>query len=101
MSILSFMAYNSCMKRVIFDAVMILAVFLLPWWIPVILALVGIFLFVQFYEFLGVGIVMYALYAIPSTRFISSPVWFPFIISVIYIAIQFSKRYIILYKNEI
>lgn len=89
------------MKRVIFDIVLFVSVFTLPWWVPAILALIGMFMFVQFYEFLGVGIIIYALYAIPGTRVIASPIWFPICISIVYIAIQFARRYIILYKNEI
>lgn len=89
------------MKRILFDIILFLSVFLFPWWVATILAFVGIFLFTQFYEFIGVGIIIYALYAIPGSRIIASTVWFPVIVSLIYIFIQFTRRYIILYKNEI
>lgn len=89
------------MKRVIFDVLMFLSVFILPWWITAILALVGIFLFKKFYEFLVVSAIVYALFAIPSTRFIASPFWYPLTIGIIYIGVQFLRRHIILYKNEI
>jgi len=89
------------MKRIIFDILLFLSIFILPWWVVVILAFIGIFIYTQFYEFLGVGIIIYALYAIEGSRVIASPVWFPIFISLTYIGIQFMRRYIILYKNEI
>lgn len=89
------------MKRVIFDIVLFLSVFILPWWITVPLSIFGIFLFRNFYEFLVVSAIMYALFAIPNRGVISSPIWFPVIVSVIYIVIQVFRSNIILYKNEI
>lgn len=89
------------MKRVIFDIILILSVFIMPWWVSALLALGGIFVFKQFYEFIIAGIIMYSLYAIPEGNRMSSPFWFSLSISLIYIIVQFSKRHIILYKNEI
>ena len=87
------------MKRVLFDILLLISVLMLPWWLSVVLALGGIFVFKNFYEFIVAGVIMYSLYAIPGTGFLSSPFWFPFLIGVLYIAIQIIKRNIILYKQ--
>lgn len=89
------------MKRIIFDISMFLSLFIFPWYVAVILALIGIFIFTQFYEFIGVGIIIYALYTIPGDSLLTSPLWFPVFVSLLYIGIQIARRYIILYKNEI
>jgi hypothetical protein len=89
------------MKRVIFDIILLLSVFILPWWISAVLALIGIFIFHEFYEFLAVGMIIHVLYVVPGPRVISSDIWFPVILVGVYVAIQALRRYIILYKNEI
>jgi hypothetical protein len=88
------------MKRVIFDIVLFLSLFALPWWITGILAFSGMFIFSRFYEFLFVWLIFYALYAAGS-RVIASPLWFSIIVTGIFIGIQSLRTYIILYKNEI
>ena len=89
------------MKRIFFDIVLFLSVFILPWWIGVILGLLGMFLFKEFYEFLAFGVVMYILYAIPGQEIIASQIWFHVILVCVFIGIQFLRRHAILYKNEI
>lgn len=89
------------MKRAIFDILLFLSVFTMPWWISVILAFVGIFTFKQFYEFILVWIIMYSIFAIPNTRLISSPLWFSLIVGMVYVSIQYVRQYMIIYKNEI
>ncbi len=89
------------MKRVIFSILLFLSVFILPWYINVLLAFIGIFIYPQFYEFIVVAVIMYATYRIPSARIIASPIWFPLIVSVTYISIQFIRSHLIVYKNEI
>ncbi len=89
------------MKRAIFDILLFLSVFTMPWWISFILAFVGIFAFKQFYEFIIVWIILYSIFAIPNTRFISSPLWFSLIVGMAYVSIQYVRQYMIIYKNEI
>ena len=88
-------------KRVIFDIIAILSVLILPWWLTAIIALIGIFVFSRFYEFIALGLGMYVLYAIPGSGILSSPIWFTMLLLLVYIGIQFIRRYIVLYKNEI
>ena len=89
------------MKRVIFDIILFISVFIFPWWISALMLLVGIFIFNNFYEFIVASVINFSLYSIGDDRIISSVVYFPLIIITIYIAIQFVKSNIILYKNNI
>jgi len=89
------------MKRVFFDILLLLSVFLLPWWVTTVLVLAGVFIFREFYELLVVGVMMYSIYRIPGPAVISSPIWFPIILIAIYLGTQALRRYMILYKNEI
>ncbi len=87
------------MKRVFFDILLFLSIFILPWWVSAFVVFVGIFVFEQFYEFIAGGILMYVLYATEGTRLISSHIWFPAILSIIYLGIQTMRRYIIIFRN--
>lgn len=89
------------MKRVIFDILIFLFIFLFPWWVSAIFAILGLFIFIEFYEFILISIIIYSLYTVPNSGFMSSLVVFPVIVFVIYIMIQSLRKYIILYKNEI
>lgn len=89
------------MKRVIFDIILFISVFIFPWWISALMLLVGIFVFNNFYEFIVASVINFSLYSTGDGRIISSVVYFPLIIITIYITIQFIKSNIILYKNNI
>lgn len=87
------------MKRVIFDVVLFILVFISPWWVSVLLLFIGIFAFGNFYEFIVASVIIYSLYSIPSDRLISSPIFFSLIIIILYIIIQSIRNNIILYKK--
>ena len=102
MSIYSIESYNACImviKRILFDILLFLSIFILPWWVMVIIVFIGIFIFKNFYEFIFAFIAMYSLYIIPNSRL--TPFWFSLAISVIYISIQSFRHYIILYNHDI
>ncbi|MDD3662632.1 MAG: hypothetical protein PHT84_02080 [Candidatus Pacebacteria bacterium] len=88
------------MKRGFFDIALFLALFILPWWVSVFLALVGIFLFKNFYEFIITGFVIYSIYIIPGSGIITSPFIFPLVIIILYFIIQTIRKQIILYNNN-
>ncbi len=88
------------MKRGIFDVIFFIFLFIFPWWINVILAFIGIFIFKDFYEFIISGIIIYSLYIIPGNNLITSLISFFAIIIVLYISIQILRRKIILYNNN-
>lgn len=87
------------MKRVIFDIVLLISVFVFPWWISVLLLLVGIFIFKNFIEFIVTNVIIYSLYAVPNDRLITSPVFFSALIIVLYVIVQIIRNNIILYKK--
>lgn len=89
------------MKRFFFDLTLFLSLFLLPWWVTLALAIAGIFLFRQFYEFIIISVISYSVFSYQSDRVIASPLWYPLIICGFYIFIQYVKTRMILYKNEI
>ena len=86
------------MKRVIFDIVLFLLVFALPWWITAILGLAGLFLFKNFYEFIVVGAMIFAIFRVPSGRIIASPLWYSLIIVFIFFGSQYLRKIIRFYK---
>jgi len=88
------------MKRVLYDVLLLISVFILPWWISIPLSLIGLFLFRDFYEFIIINIVIYGLYSTASDRILSSPVWMSVIVSFTYIIVEAVKKNIILYNND-
>ena len=86
------------MKRVVFDILLLISLFLLPWWVSALFACVGIFLFIQFYEFVGVGVIIYSLYTVPENMFITKPFWFAGALCLVYVGIQILREYLIVYK---
>lgn len=87
------------MKRVVFDVVLFISVFVLPWWISVLLLFIGVFIFNNFYEFIIASVIIYSLYAISGDRIISSPIFFSSVLIILYITIEYIKNNIILYKK--
>jgi len=86
-------------KRIVFDLLLFLSVFIFPWWVSFILALGGIFIFRNFYEFIVISIMYYSLFANISTRLISSPIFFAVVIAIIFFVIQVLKDNLSFYKK--
>lgn len=86
------------MRRVFFDIVLFVSLFVLPWWVSMILLLVGIFKFKDFYEFIIAIVIMYSLYRTNTDLLISSPYFVFSIVLVFYIAVQYLKSNMIVYK---
>lgn len=88
------------MKRIVFDIILFICIFIFPWWISAFIVLVGSFMFDNFYEFIVTCIIVYALYSIPGHGLLSSPILFSIFISILYIIIQLLKNNIILYRKQ-
>lgn len=86
------------MNRVIFDIFLFLSVFLLPWWVVLILSLVGIFIFDQYYESVVAMILLQVLYSGLGSRVISSTFYYPLIIIIVYYLLTVLKKFILI-KN--
>jgi hypothetical protein len=89
------------MKRVIFDIFLFIFVFVLPWWVTLLWAIVGLFIFKNYYEFLISGIIFYVISTTREYAFINKSLVFYFSIIIFYLISQYIRRHIILYKNEI
>lgn len=89
------------MKRVIFDIFLAISIFLLPWWATISLAVIGLFIFANYYEFIACSVIVYIISAPPSKPFLSSSFLIYSSIIVFYLLVQTLRRHIILYKNEI
>ncbi len=89
------------MKRFGFDFLLFVSIFALPWWLTALLALVGLFLFKNFYEFLVTGAIVFSLFSEGTMQFISSRLWFPLLLGAIFIGVQILRNNIILYRNDI
>lgn len=88
------------MKRGVFDIILFLSLFILPWWVGALLAVVGIFWFKNFYEFILSGIIIYSIYTIRGSGLLSSPVFFSASLTIFYLLIQSIRHRIILYNND-
>lgn len=55
------------MKRIIFDLVLLGAIFYTPWWIATPLALIGVFMFASFYEVFVFGLLVDLLFGTHSS----------------------------------
>lgn len=86
------------MKRVFFDIFLIASLFLLPWWVGFFIAIIGIFIFSNFYEFIFFGIFVYVTYGFESERIIASRFYLPTISLLIFFLISKSKRFMVFYK---
>ncbi|MFA6355393.1 MAG: hypothetical protein WCW65_03140, partial [Candidatus Paceibacterota bacterium] len=83
------------MKRIIFDIVLFLFIFILPWWAPLILAIIGLFIFVNFYEFLVSSVAIYVLYSVSTNNLLNSSIYVYGGIIIFYLLVQYLRRYII------
>ncbi len=88
------------MKRIIFDILFIISVFILPWWFNVILAFIGVFLFDKFYEFILILLIIYSLYSISEASEISHVIIVAMIINAIYFLVQVFKSNISFYQDN-
>lgn len=70
----------------------------MPWWFNLTLALLGIFIFKDFYESIFLVIIAYSIYFIPEDGLISRII-FPVIVILIYFFLQFIKNNLFVYKK--
>ena len=59
--------------RLLANVLLCLAVFMVPWWVVALIALVALIAFERFYEALIAGVIMDALFSMPTTA--SFPAW--------------------------
>lgn len=86
------------MNRVFFSVCLMLSVILLPWWVALAMSLIGIYVYEQYYEAVASMILVHILYGFPSTRFISSDLYFPILVIVLFYVLSMIKKFIFI-KN--
>lgn len=87
------------LKRISFDLVLFVSIFVLPWWINVPLLFIGVFVFRNFYEFLLFSAIIFSTYSVLDGRLISNKYFYVALISFIFIVMEFFKRQIIFYRK--
>jgi hypothetical protein len=87
------------MKRFIFDCMLFISVFTLPWYATIIIAIIGVFLFYQFYEFIIAIAVSQSLFAVNNGYFFTKSFWFFITAIVLYMVMQLIRNSIIFYKR--
>ena len=87
----------SAPQRIIVDAVLLMSLFMLPWWLFVIFALYALFKYDQYYEFIFFGIVFDSVYSV-SDIFIFSNLIFSASSVVIYVMSAWFKERVISYR---
>ncbi len=89
---------DSYLKRTLFDVVLVIGIFTLPWYATVILSIIGVFLFESFYEYLVINTVVYALYGGAGLGVFSDPLVYAIIIIGLFIGITELRRSVIFYS---
>ena len=79
-------------QRISASFILLLSVLFMPWWISVILALVGIIYFHYFWEAVALAIVSDLLFGVPETKFYNM-VFISFLFTIIaLLLIEFIKK---------
>lgn len=81
--------------RAIFGLILLLLVFLMPWWISFILALIGLFYFKNLYEVILVGLILDSIHNTPFTLWGFEFVFTIFFIVAMYLIVKFRKTLLI------
>lgn len=87
-------------KRIIFDLILFVLLFILPWWISIFLLFIGFFIFKNFYEFILGFIILFELNSLSLTKNnIYYLIIFSLLINILFFILKSIKSKIILYKN--
>ncbi len=89
------------MKRIFYDLSIIFAFFLLPYWVSLLFAFVGIFIFNKFFEFIVVSVLIYALYIMNFYAGFRFEILYTIAVFTIFKLLDLSKDYLRLNKYEI
>ncbi|GEM_PF-842508 len=88
------------MKRIFFDIILFICIFVFPWWIVITFSVVGIFIFKNYYEFL-ISCIIIEVLSTTKTQNIHSKSFLVYLAIVIfYLFIQYLHDHILLYKNQ-
>ena len=82
--------------RILIDILLLFGIFMAPFWLTFLGALICLFVFENFYEIIIMGIIFDSLYGIPI-RFISLPAIYTLSASILFIARAFLKKHLKFY----
>lgn len=88
------------MKRVIFDILLLVLLFLSPWWVGVVFAIIGLFVFKNFYEMIFSFGILYGIYYLDIIKPLNQILLFSFFVVSFYFIVDFIKSNIFLYNNN-
>lgn len=78
--------------RFVFDIILLLSVFILPWWFFVIMAVIGGFVFPFFAEMIVIGLVVDILYHVPVDFFFLTDLIYFFVGLALFLVIEAIKK---------
>ncbi|MBU3925695.1 hypothetical protein KJ763_00805 [Patescibacteria group bacterium] len=79
-------------KRIIFDIVFLVALFAMPWWLTVIVGVLGLILFRNFWEIILAGLIIDSFYSIPGAQIIGRFGFFTISSLLLFIIFSFIKN---------
>ncbi len=80
-------------KRLVVDIILFLGTFVAPLWLLILLAILCLFVFENFYEIIIIGIIIDSLYGLP-TEFLPIPIIYTLSTSLLFIARAFLKKHL-------
>ena len=87
-------------QRIIAGIVLLLSIFLVPFWLQAILALALLFYFKNYYEFMFAFLISDLLYAVPEARFFGIQLFLFFASVAVFIMVSFLKTKLSIYESE-
>ncbi len=87
-------------KRILFDLVLFLGIFLAPFWLQVLLALFCLFYFRNYIEFVFVFLILDLVYSAPEGRYFGIRLFTFFVSIVVFAGAQFLKTKVSYYKDQ-
>jgi len=79
------------MKRILINGILLLSVLFSPWWVPIFLGIVAVFLMRRFYEIVGWGIFYDLLYSTPDIAVFGFHFFFTLGAIIIFYSVEFAK----------
>lgn len=87
------------MNRIVLNIALIISMFLLPWWITILLCILGIVFFANFYESIIIFLILYGIYGYGDNGILRSKFYLPLILFVIFYTFSFIKKQFIFYQK--
>ena len=87
------------MLRIVLNILLGISVLALPWWVSIFIILSMLFLY-RAYEVLAWALIADALYGWPLPVFFNIPILFTILVTLLFFATEYGKRYLVFYQYE-